>query len=106
MWGYSYPHDETTTFNVDFPAPASRKVTTKPTRFVHPHSWFQPTKTPTFPHQHAEKSPLQQHVVSYTPIDSILADKNGPGHLCIADARGLTGDLSLEGYNTLPIVSK
>ena len=27
-----------------------------------------PTKTPTFPHQHAEKSPLQQHVVSYNPI--------------------------------------
>ena len=26
-----------------------------------------PTKTPTFPHQHAEKSPLQQHVVSYNP---------------------------------------
>ena len=61
------PHDETTTFNVVFPAPASRKVTTKPTRFVHPHSWFQPTKTPTFPHQHAEKSPLQQHVVSNNP---------------------------------------
>ena len=27
----------------------------------------QPTKTPTFPHQHTEKSPLQQHVVSYDP---------------------------------------
>ena len=26
-----------------------------------------PTKTPTFPHQQAEKSPLQQHVVSYNP---------------------------------------
>ena len=34
IWGYSYPHDETTNFNVDFPAPASRKVATKPTRFV------------------------------------------------------------------------
>ena len=32
--GYSYPHDETIVFNVDFPAPASRKVATKPTRFV------------------------------------------------------------------------
>ena len=32
--GYTHPHDETTTFNVDFPAPASRKVTQKPTRFV------------------------------------------------------------------------
>ena len=28
MWGYSYPHDERTTFNVDFPAPARRKVAT------------------------------------------------------------------------------
>lgn len=28
------PHDETTTFNVDFPAPASREVATKPARFV------------------------------------------------------------------------
>ena len=68
MWGYSCPHDETTVFNTDFPEPASRKVATKPTHFVHPHSWFQPTKTPTFPHRHAEKSPLQQHVVSFNPI--------------------------------------
>ena len=43
---------------------------------------------------------------TYNPIDSILADKNGPDHLCIANARGLTEDLLLEGYNTLPIVSK
>ena len=28
----------------------------------------QPPPTPTFPHQHAERSPLQQHVVSYNPI--------------------------------------
>ena len=34
MWGYSYPHNKTTTFNVDFPALTSRKVATKPTRFV------------------------------------------------------------------------
>lgn len=27
----------------------------------------QPPKTPTFPHQHNEKSTLQQHVVSYNP---------------------------------------
>ena len=60
----------------------------------------------TFPRNKAKKSLLQQHVVSYNPIDSILADKNGPGHLCIADARGLTGDLLLEGYNNLPVVSK
>ena len=32
--GYSYPHNETTVFNVDFPAQASRKVAAKPTRFV------------------------------------------------------------------------
>ena len=32
--GYSYPHDETTNFNNDFPVPASQKVTTKPPRFV------------------------------------------------------------------------
>ena len=60
----------------------------------------------TFPRDKNEKSPLQQHAESYNPTDSILADKNGPGHLCIADARGLTGDLLLEGNNTLPIVSK
>ena len=29
-----------------------------------PHA---PTKTPTFPHQQAEKSPYQQHAVSYNP---------------------------------------
>ena len=51
----------------DFPARQSRKVTLLATRFVHPHSWSQPTKTPTFPHQHNEKLPFQQHVVSYNP---------------------------------------
>ena len=56
-----------TTSNTNFPALTSRKVTLSATRFVYPHSWSQPTKTPTFPHQHAEKSPLQQHVVSYNP---------------------------------------
>jgi len=30
----AFPLDETTNFNVDFPAPVSRKVATKPTRFV------------------------------------------------------------------------
>ena len=57
----------TTTYNSDFPAQQSQKVTLLATRSVHPHSWSQPTKTPTFPHQHTEKSPLQQHVVSYNP---------------------------------------
>ena len=28
----------------------------------------QPPATPIFPRQHNEKSPLQQHVVSYNPI--------------------------------------
>ena len=67
IWGYSYPHDETTTFNVDFPAPASQKVATKPTRSVHPSSWLPPTSIPIFPHQKAEKSPQNQHVLSYNP---------------------------------------
>ena len=58
----------TTTYNSNFPTQQSQKVTLLPTRFVHPHSWSQPTKTPTFPHQHNEKSTLQQHVVSYNPI--------------------------------------
>ena len=56
-----------TAFNSDFPAPASRQVATQPSRFVHPHRWSQPTKTSTFPHQQAEKSPLPQRVVSYNP---------------------------------------
>ena len=47
--------------NTDFPAPASRKVTTKPTRFAHPPRWSQPPPTPIFPHYHAEKSPQNQH---------------------------------------------
>ena len=67
IWGYSYPHDETTNFNVDFPAPASQKVATKPTRLVHPSSWLPPTSIPIFPHQKAEKSPQNQHVLSYNP---------------------------------------
>ena len=57
----------TTNYNSAFPAPASRQVATQPSRFVHPHSWSQPTKTSTFPHQQAEKSPLPQRVVSYNP---------------------------------------
>ena len=52
-------------FNVDCPAPTHQKVTTKPTRFVHPHSWTQPTKIPTFPHRQAEKSPQNQHVLFF-----------------------------------------
>ena len=57
----------TTNYNHDFPAPHSRQVTTPATRFVQPPSWPQPTKTPTFPHQQAEKSPQNQHVLPYNP---------------------------------------
>ena len=57
-------HDQLKSY---FPAQQSRKVTLPATRFVHPHSWSQPTKTPTFPHQKAKKSRHQQHVVSYNP---------------------------------------
>ena len=65
--GKSGNEANTTTYNSDFPAPHSRQVTTPATRFVQPPSWPQPTKTPTFPHQQAKKSPFQQHVVSYHP---------------------------------------
>lgn len=42
MREYSYLHDETTTFNTDFP------------------------------HRQGEKSPFQQHAVSYTPESDLL----------------------------------
>ena len=61
---------------MDFPAPASRKVATKPTRFVHPSSWLPPTSIPIFPHQKAEKSTLQQHVVSYNPTFCPITHKS------------------------------
>ena len=57
----------TTTYNSNFPTQQSQKVALLATRFVHPPSWLTPPTTPTFPHQHNEKSPLQQHVVSYNP---------------------------------------
>ena len=50
---------------VDCPAPASRQVTTQPTRCVHPSSWLPPPSIPVFPYQKAEKSPQHQHVVSF-----------------------------------------
>ena len=34
--GHSRPHNETTTFNTNYPAPTRRKITTKPTRFIRP----------------------------------------------------------------------
>ena len=54
----------TTNYNSDFPAQQNRKVTLLATRFVHPHSWSQPTKTPTFPRQQADKSLHNHHVLS------------------------------------------
>ena len=43
-----------------------------------------PTKTPTFPHQQAEKSPQNQHVLSFNPPLRLGATgwgiKNRPGH--------------------------
>ena len=57
----------TTTYNSNFPAPYSRKVTTPATRCVHPSSCLPPPSTPTFPHQQAEKSPQNQHVLSCNP---------------------------------------
>ena len=38
----------TTTYNSNFPAQQSQKVTLLPTRFVHPPSWLTPATTPTF----------------------------------------------------------
>lgn len=64
------PHDETTTSNTDCSAPASRKVITQSTRFIHPYSWSQPTKTSTFPHQQAEKSSQNQRVLSFLHVGS------------------------------------
>ena len=66
--------------NTAFSAPASRKVAAKPTRFAHPSSWLPPTKTPTFPHQHTEKSTLQQHVVSYNPHVLSFNPNSSPAH--------------------------
>lgn len=34
--GHSRPHNETPTFNTNYPAPTRRKITTKPTRFIRP----------------------------------------------------------------------
>ena len=36
---------------VTFPRDKAEKLSLPATRFVHPHSWSQPTKIPTFPHQ-------------------------------------------------------
>ena len=52
------------------PAHTCRKIATKPTRFVHPPSWLPPPLTPTFPHQQAEKSLQDQHVLSILQVGS------------------------------------
>ena len=52
-------------FTLDCPAPASRHVTTQPTRCVHPSSWLPPPSIPIFPYQKAEKSPQNQHVLFF-----------------------------------------
>ena len=66
---------ETTTSNTNFPAPASRKVTTNQHVLSILHVGSQPTKTPTFPHQKAKRSPQNQHVLSYNPhLADHLAD--------------------------------
>ena len=64
---HAQTHNKTNNFNVDFPALTSRKAITKPARFVYPSSWLPPPPTPTFLHHQAEKSPLQQHVLSFNP---------------------------------------
>ena len=69
--GYSYPHDETTNFNVAFPALTSRKVDVSPTHFVHPQSWPPTTLNQTFPHHKAEKSGSDQLFLSFNPVGLI-----------------------------------
>ena len=65
---HAQTHNLTTTSNTNFPASTSRKVTLSATRSVHPHSWSQPTKTPTFPHRKAKKSLQNQHVLSILQV--------------------------------------
>ena len=69
----------TTTYNSDFPVQQSQKVTMLATRFVHPPSWLTPPTTPTFPHQQAEKSPQNQHVLSFNPQVSQQHKLEGAG---------------------------
>ena len=57
--------------------PPAQRQFVRPTRFAHPHSWSQSTKTPTFPHHHTEKSPHQQHVVSYNPKTTAITPSGG-----------------------------
>ena len=69
----------TTTYNSNFPTQQSQKVALLATRFVHPPSWLTPPTTPTFPHQQAEKSPQNQHVLSFNPQVSQQHKLEGAG---------------------------
>ena len=78
-------------------------------RPLHNHDTPNPTHhTYTLKCEEPEKSPLQQHAESYNPIDSILADKNGPGHLCMCAViillhqRPGRGSVKMIEYTTQP----
>ena len=77
----------TTTYNSNFPTQQSQKVTLLATRFVHPPSWLTPATTPTFPHQQAEKSPQNQHVLSCNPKNPTSTSAQAAGEPG-CDARG------------------
>ena len=63
--GHTQARDDTTTFSTVFPAPASWKRATQPPLFAYPPRWRSPPSTATFPRQQAEKSPQNQHVLSF-----------------------------------------
>ena len=66
--GHTQARDDTTTLSTDLPEPESRKIATQSPRCVHPPRWWAPPSTPTFPRQQAEKSPQNQHVLSFNPL--------------------------------------
>ena len=84
----------TTTYNSNFPTQQSQKVTLLATRFVHPPSWLTPATTPTFPHQQAEKSPQNQHVLSCNqknPTSTSAQAAGGPDCDALGRRQGLAG---------------
>ena len=85
------PHDDTTTFNTDVSVPARRKIAIKPTCFVHPSSWLPPPSTPSFPHQQAEKSPQNQHFLSFNPHTPRASPSDGPANTKTPALRGKRG---------------
>ena len=93
-------------FNTGFSAPRSRKVATKPTRFVHPSCWLPSTSIPVFPHQEAEKSPQNQHVLSYNPGAPGRTDRreaNDPLGELITDKQKRRGANLTVGPSAYPI---